>query len=1077
MTVIKNAKKKKEKKSVPKTLDVFSVIDECTNNEDTTEWTGTLREYLPMVIANPSLNELSHSRICRMVESEGIDFDEKDEYKKNPMYEFFKKELFGVDHVLAQIMQYFKAAAAGSEVSRRILLLWGPTSSGKSQFATMLKQGLELFTRMAEGMLFSISGCPMHENPLNAIPTAARKDLREKFGLVIEGELCPRCSYRLKEEYQGDFWKLPVCRVFMSEMHRVGVGTFQPGDTKCISNSLILLDNTLTEVSNFGIENEESIDINIINRNGDTKKANTFFRYEGRDILNIATNLGYKIGCTPNHPLLTVDDFGNFQWKNAEEMSVGDTLVMANGVWSEPNKNGFDSNGKKGDSEWSDDFVKFLGLYVAEGCWYKPNYSTMEISNYNPEVHKIVKNAMLGICNDNKVKMRKNNKGVLINNKSFISDMKRWGFTTGAHQKCIPEIIFQSGKIRQFLHGLWLGDGNIGKHANKNTNEAIYSTVSPILAQQVHLLLLLLLGVPSKLMFDKDVGTSGAFKILVTGKNVNKLTKELDLPKWKYTRDLTDVENNTNIFLMPRIDKLTSLIIKSTAGLSSWHRYSVSNKSYGRRFSYDSFKKFIKEAEDKGCEDKTALLIAKQLCNENCLFVTISNITFDKNDVYDIEVPDGHEFIANGFVSHNSQSQSELVGSVNFAKLEDYGVESHPMAYNFDGELNVANRGIMEFIEMLKVDPKFRHILLTLAQEKRIKVERFPLIYADLVPVAHTNECEYNKFIANKTEEALHDRLWVVKFPYNLQLNEEVKIYEKLICQTPGFQDVHIAPHTLHIAAMFAILSRMEEPKDKSITLLQKMRLYNGEHVDGFSPENVKEIQESTEREGLDGISPRYVVNRLAACFAKYDVKAVTPIAAIRSIQAGLPTNAKLDKEEVSRLEDLITECIEEYSKIAKNEVQKAFFVNFEYEIKNLLSNYIDNVGAYLDDSKVENEWGDMVEADERLMRNIEEKVEVTSSGKDSFRQEVYRKMIKTKSETGEFDYRSHPKLREALQQQLFSERKDVIRLTVSTRNPDPEGLKKINEVVAVLVDKYGYNAASANELLRYVSDIMSQNS
>ena len=169
--------------------------------------------------------------------------------------------------------------------------------------------------------------------------------------------------------------------------------------------------------------------------------------------------------------------------------------------------------------------------------------------------------------------------------------------------------------------------------------------------------------------------------------------------------------------------------------------------------------------------------------------------------------------------------------------------------------------------------------------------------------------------------------------------------------------------------------------------------------------------------------------------------------------------------------------CIEEYSKIARNEVQKAFFLNFESEIKNLLNNYIDNVGAYLDDTKVENVWGDMTSVDEKLMRNVEEKVGITSSGKDSFRQEVYRKMIKSKSEGGEYDYQSHPKLKEALQKQLFEERKDVIRLTVSTRNPDKEGLKKLNEVAAALIDKYGYNAESANELLRYVSDIMAKNS
>ena len=214
MTVVKNTKKKE----LEEPLDILKLIDACTSEEDFTEWNGTIREYLPMVVEEPYLNELAHSRICRMVETAGVEFEDKDERKRMPFYNFFKKELYGVDHVLAQIMQYFKAAAAGSEVSRRILLLWGPTSSGKSQFATMLKQGLERFSRTKEGRVFAIDGCPMYENPLNAIPVAARKSIREKFGLLIEGELCPRCAYRLKEEFKGDFWSMQVKRVFMSEL-------------------------------------------------------------------------------------------------------------------------------------------------------------------------------------------------------------------------------------------------------------------------------------------------------------------------------------------------------------------------------------------------------------------------------------------------------------------------------------------------------------------------------------------------------------------------------------------------------------------------------------------------------------------------------------------------------------------------------------------------------------------------------------------------------------------------------------------------------------------------------------------
>jgi len=192
MTIVKNSGKKQK-------LDVLSLIEKSTEVQDTTEWSGSLRDYLPLVVENLNLNELAHSRICRMVESEGVVFEKDDERKENPHYKFFKNDLFGVDHVLAQIMQYFRSASAGSEVSRRILLLWGPTSSGKSQFAILLKKGLEAFSKTKEGATYAIDGCPMFENPLNAIPEVARKSLLDQFGLVIDGELCPRCAYRLRE--------------------------------------------------------------------------------------------------------------------------------------------------------------------------------------------------------------------------------------------------------------------------------------------------------------------------------------------------------------------------------------------------------------------------------------------------------------------------------------------------------------------------------------------------------------------------------------------------------------------------------------------------------------------------------------------------------------------------------------------------------------------------------------------------------------------------------------------------------------------------------------------------------------
>jgi len=181
-----------------------------------------------------------------------------------------------------------------------------------------------------------------------------------------------------------------------------------------------------------------------------------------------------------------------------------------------------------------------------------------------------------------------------------------------------------------------------------------------------------------------------------------------------------------------------------------------------------------------------------------------------------------------------SQDIAELVGSIDLSTVGDYGSESDPRAYRFDGELNVANRGLMEFIEMLKADERFLYVLLTLSQEKNIKTGRFSLIYADECVVSHTNETEFNEFLGNKKSEALHDRMIMVRIPYNLKVSQEERIYQKLLRAT-SLEGVHIAPHTLRVAAIFAVLSRLEEPKMSGLTLLKKLKLYDGDDVEGHA--------------------------------------------------------------------------------------------------------------------------------------------------------------------------------------------------------------------------------------------------
>src|SRR5207244_1172082 len=202
-----------------------------------------------------------------------------------------------------------------------------------------------------------------------------------------------------------------------------------------------------------------------------------------------------------------------------------------------------------------------------------------------------------------------------------------------------------------------------------------------------------------------------------------------------------------------------------------------------------------------------------------------------------------------------SQDISELTGSIDLSTIGEYGSESDPRAYRFDGELNIANRGIMEFIEMLKVDERFLYVLLTLSQEQNIKTGRFSMIYADEVVVSHTNETEYTAFVGNKKSEALQDRIILVKVPYNLRVADEVKIYEKLLKQS-ALQTVHIAPHTLDIASIFSILTRLEQSKKAGISSMKKLKLYDGEDIEDFQQKDIKELQEEAVREGMDGISP-----------------------------------------------------------------------------------------------------------------------------------------------------------------------------------------------------------------------------
>jgi serine protein kinase len=424
-----------------------------------------------------------------------------------------------------------------------------------------------------------------------------------------------------------------------------------------------------------------------------------------------------------------------------------------------------------------------------------------------------------------------------------------------------------------------------------------------------------------------------------------------------------------------------------------------------------------------------------------------------------------------------NQDSTELTGDINYRKIAELGSDSDPRAFNFDGEFNIANRGVIEFIEMLKLDVAFLYDLLGASQEHKIKPKKFAQTDIDEVIIGHTNEPEYRRLQNNEFMEALRDRTVKIDIPYVTRLSDEIKIYEKDY-NAQRVKGKHIAPHTIEMAAMWAVLTRLEEPKNAGLTLLQKLKLYNGKTLPGFTEENIKELRSEAKNEGMVGISPRYVQDKISnALVAHHDARSINPFMVMNELESGLKHHSLLTSDELrARYRELLGVVKEEYENIVKNEVQRAIAAD-EDALKRLCANYIDNVKAYTQREKVKNKFtGQYEEPDERLMRSIEEKIDIPESRKDDFRREIMNYIGALSIDGKIFDYRSNERLYKALQLKLFEDQKDSIKLTSLVSNVvDKETQAKIDVVKSRLIRDYGYDEESATDVLNYVASIFAR--
>ena len=421
-----------------------------------------------------------------------------------------------------------------------------------------------------------------------------------------------------------------------------------------------------------------------------------------------------------------------------------------------------------------------------------------------------------------------------------------------------------------------------------------------------------------------------------------------------------------------------------------------------------------------------------------------------------------------------NQDSTELTGDINYRKIAEYGSDSDPRAFNFDGEFNIANRGVVEFVEVLKLDVAFLYDLLGASQEHRIKPKKFAQTDIDEVILGHTNEAEYKRLLNNEFMEALRDRTIKIDIPYITKVSEEIKIYEKDF-NKEKIKGKHIAPHTLEVAAMWAALTRLEDPKKHNLSLVQKMKLYDGKVLPGYTQDTVKELRKETAREGMEGISPRYVQDKISNALVN-DVGegTINPFMVLSELEKGLRHHSLITADDQRKR---YSECIgmvkKEYEDIIKNEVQRAISAD-EEAIQKLAANYIDSIKAYVLKEKVKDRFTrEDVEPDERLMRSIEEKIDIPDNRKDDFRREIMNYIGALAVEGKKFEWHTNDRLRRALELKLFEDQKDSIKLqTLVSSVIDKETQEKIDIIKTRMMKYFGYNEVSARDVLDYVASI-----
>ncbi len=408
----------------------------------------------------------------------------------------------------------------------------------------------------------------------------------------------------------------------------------------------------------------------------------------------------------------------------------------------------------------------------------------------------------------------------------------------------------------------------------------------------------------------------------------------------------------------------------------------------------------------------------------------------------------------------NNQDISSLVGKIDIRKLETYS-QNDPDAYSYSGGLCLANRGLLEFVEMFKAPIKVLHPLLTATQEQNYKgTEGFGAIPFEGMVLAHSNEAEWLTFKNNRNNEAFLDRIYIVKVPYCLRVTDEMHIYEKLLVNS-SLSAAPCAPDTLLMMAQFSVLSRLKEPENSSI--YSKMRVYDGENLKDTDPK-AKSYQEYRDFAGVDegmlGLSTRFAFKILSKVF-NFDHREV----AANPVHLMYVLEQQIEQEQFpSEVEERYLRYLKEflsprYAEFIGKEIQTAYLESYSEYGQNIFDRYVTYADFWIQDQEFRDpNTGEML--DRGALNDELDKIEKPAgiSNPKDFRNEVVNFVLRARAKHDGKNpaWISYEKLRAVIEKKMFSNTEELLPVISFNTKASADEQKKHQDFVNRMITK-GY--------------------